>query len=162
IDLTGTTNSVVRTYEMATGVPKATYTFPNPAFCDDMVFDAHRNLYATDSYGAVYVLHDGDTSFSLWSNDPLLAPSAKGGFGADGITFAGDITLYVNAFTDSRFLPIPINKDGSAGKVAQLTVDGTLTTPDGMRQIDASHLLVIEGIGNLTRLTIDGDKVTKT
>jgi sugar lactone lactonase YvrE len=147
--------ATVRAFDLATGAAKASYPFPTGGFCNDFAFDGSGNLFVTDSFGKIYELAKGASSLSLWSADPLLAPSTAGGFGADGIAFDGTSNLYVNTFSDSRLLRIPVKSDGSAGAVTSITVTPALANPDGMRLIDATDLLMVEGGGNrLTKVTV--------
>lgn len=146
----------VRTYDLNTATLKNTYPFPNPAFCDDFALDTTGNLYITDAFGSVYRLRKGETSLTLWKQDPLLAPSSATGYGADGIA-VGQGMVYVNTFSDSGLFQIPINADGSAGAVTAIAVTPALQGPDGMRLIDSDTLLVTEAFsGKLTKVVLSG------
>lgn len=107
--------ATLRAFDLATGAPKASYPFPAPGFCNDLSFDASGNLFVTDSFGKILKLAKGASSLGVWNADALLAPSSATGFGADGIAFDGAGNFYVNTFTDSRFLRIPVMSDGTSG-----------------------------------------------
>jgi len=156
-DVTFASNAEVRRLDPSTGASLATYSFPSPAFCNDMAFDTAHNLYVTDSTGSIYTLANGSaaTTFTRWLSDPLLAPSSASGFGADGIVYDGVGALYVNTFSDSRLLKIAVNGDGTAGAITQITVTPAITNPDGMRLVDA-NTVVIAGGGDITEVAVTG------
>lgn len=161
-DLTFTAPSTVVAFDLTTAAPKGTYAFSAGAFCNDFTLDAQKNLYVADSFGKVWKLPKGGTTLAVWSSDAQLAPSNPMGFGADGIAFDGTGALYVNTFSDARLLRIPINGDGSAGTAALITVTPALSYPDGMRALDANALLVVEGAGRLTKLSVTGTTAAGT
>lgn len=147
----------VRRYDLATGAFVAAYGFPAPAFCNDLAVDGAHRLYVTDSLGALYRL-DGD-HLAVWSRDPLLAPSAPGGFGANGVAWDGADGLYVTSFADNRLLRVAIAADGSAGAVHEVAVTPALSGPDAVR-VDHGRVLVVEQTaGRLTEIR-DGRAVT--
>jgi sugar lactone lactonase YvrE len=153
--------ATLRSFDLATAAPEASYPFPSAGFCNDMAFDANGNMFITDSFGKVLELTKGGAALHTWSSDPLLAPSSATGLGADGIAFDGTGNFYVSAFSDNRLLRIPVNADGSAGTLATVTVTPALANPDGMRLVDATTLLVAEGAGNrLSKVSVTGMTAT--
>jgi sugar lactone lactonase YvrE len=163
VDTSGQTASTVQTFDLDTGAHKSTYDFPSAAFCNDFALDGQHNLYVADSYGSVYRLANGSgNTLQQWAKDPLLAPSSEQGFGADGITWDGQGNLFVGMFSDSRLVRIPINANGSAGTVTQINVTPALTNPDGMRALDANTLLLVEGTGQLVKVSVSGTAGTRT
>jgi sugar lactone lactonase YvrE len=159
---TPTPVSAVRAFSLADASLKASYEFSSAAFCNDFTLDAAGNLFVTDSFGKIHVLRRGASKLDLWSSDPLLAPPDASGFGADGISFDGGTNLYVNTFTTGRLLRFPIMPDGSAGAPAAITVTPPLASLDGMRAIDSKTLIVVEGVGRLTRVAISDSTATST
>jgi sugar lactone lactonase YvrE len=153
----------LRTYKLSDGSLLKNYPFPGPGFCNDMAFDAAGNLYVTDSFGSVLKLSKGAASLATWSADPLLAPSSPSGFGADGIVVDG-ATVYVNTFSDSRIVKIPVKADGSAGAAVDVTVTPAIHSPDGMRLAGSGTLVVVEGTtpGKLTKIAVNGSTGTAT
>ncbi|MEO7734704.1 MAG: hypothetical protein ABIY55_27350, partial [Kofleriaceae bacterium] len=149
-------------YRLTDGGEAASYGFPQGGVCNDLVIGPAHRLYVTDSAGRIYVRPAGGNALALFSDDTQLVPSVAGGFGADGIVWDGDATLYVNAFTDSRLLRIAIGADGKAGPVTPLTVSPALQNPDGMRLRDGHTLVVAEGAGRITQVNLDGDAATAT
>jgi sugar lactone lactonase YvrE len=152
--------SELRTYDLDTALPKASYSFGGPAFCNDLAFDEAGNLFVTDSLGRVLQLPRGGSTLGVWKSDDLLVPSSAAGLGADGIVVDGR-NVYVSAFSDSRLIRIPINEDGTAGTAVQLTVTPALQGPDAMRRLRSNTLVVVEGFaGNLTKIVVSGGTAT--
>jgi sugar lactone lactonase YvrE len=147
--------ATLRAFDLATGAAKASYPFPAAGFCNDMAFDNAGNLFVTDSFGKIQRLKKGATALDTWLTNTLLAPTAASGFGADGIAFDGTSSFYVNAFSDSRLLRVPVNGDGTAGTPVSITTTPALVNPDGMRALDATTVLVVEG-GRLSRVAVTG------
>jgi DNA-binding beta-propeller fold protein YncE len=153
----------VRAYDLETKKLRRKYPFGAPAFCNDLALDTAGNLYVADSFGKIHKLPRGGTALAVWSSDPLLAPSSPSGYGADGIAVDGQTAVFVNTFTDSRLLRIPINADGSAGTPGVISVQPPLQGPDGMRLLDAKTLVVVEGFsGRLTKIVLSGATGTAT
>ncbi len=161
-DLTFAAPSTVVAFDLTTAAAKATYAFSAAAFCNDFTLDAQKNLYVADSFGKVWKLAKGGTALTVWNADPQLAPSSPMGFGADGIAFDGVGALYVNTFSDGRLLKLPIAGDGTAGAATLIAVTPALAFPDGMRALDANTLLVVEGAGRLTKVTVTGATASGT
>ncbi len=164
VDLSSSSTGIpeIKSYKLADGTLLNNYPFPTSGFCNDMAFDGQHNLYVTDSVGKIYRLPHGAKALELWSRDPQLAPSMPQGFGADGIAWDGKNSLYVNTFSDGKLLRLPINSDGSAGAATPITVTPALSNPDGMRLLAENTLLLVEGAGRLTRVTIHGIAATAT
>jgi hypothetical protein len=142
------------------GTARATFSLGEGRFCNDLAIDAGGTIYVTDSFsGTVLRLRPGASALEPWLEDAQLEPSAPGAFGLDGIAIAGG-ALYVNTFDTGKLFRIAIEPDGSAGAVTR--IGGTFTLPDGMRALDATTLLLVEGGGKLSRLALAGDQVTAT
>jgi len=163
VDLTTTPPTTeVRSYDLATATKKASFGFSKPAFCNDLVLDSAGNLFVSDSFGSVWQLKKGATALAEWKSDALLAPSTATGFGADGIVVDAK-SVWVNTFSDGRLLQIAINGDGTAGALTQIAVTPALKTPDGMRMLDASTLVVADGTaGTITKIAIAGTSGTSS
>jgi len=145
--------SAIRTFALATGKPGATYPFEGGGGCNDMAIARDGTVYASDfPKGRVLRLTKGDTQFREWAISPDLTS-------ADGIALA-DGQVYINTYKTNLLFHIPVLADGKAGKVEQIMTDRPLVSPDGMRAAGPRTLLVAEGAGRLTELTIDGAKAT--
>ena len=152
-------------FDLKTGAPKGKYPLPkSDGACNDIAVDAHGTAYATDTTNMLIVrLPKGAKELEIWAGeDGAFGP--RGGV-LDGIAVLGDRVL-VNALFTSKLFSVPINKDGSAGKVTEVKLDGALTRPDGMRSFGESSLLVADAgpdnKGRLARVDLTGDtgKVT--
>ncbi len=144
------------------GTAHATYSLGANHFCNDIAFDDAGSLYATDSFsGTVFRLTPGAAVLEPWLVDASLAPAMQGAFGLDGIAFTGG-ALYLTKLDTSGIYRVAIEADGSAGAVTQIAVSPALASPDGMRALDATTLLVVEGVGKLTKLKLSGDAATAT
>lgn len=106
--------------------------FPNA-----LTFDPRGNLYVTDSFrGAIWRSHRGGP-FSIWAEDPLLAPLPDDpvGFplpGANGIAFYPPDTLYVANTELGLIASVQIDPDGTAGSVDAVTTPFAVPTVDGI------------------------------
>jgi sugar lactone lactonase YvrE len=140
----------------------ATYPLPPNRFCNDLAFDDGGALYITDSFnGTVLRLAPGAAAPEPWIDDPALAPGMPGGFGLDGLAVVPG-AIYVNRFDSGGLYRIAIGAGGQAGPAQQIVVTPPLVSPDGMRALDERTLLVAEGNGRVTRVTIDGATATAT
>ncbi|HEX4423517.1 MAG TPA: hypothetical protein VH165_36660 [Kofleriaceae bacterium] len=150
----------VLAFHLADGTQAAAYPFPQGGVCNDFVLGPAHNLYVTDSSGRIYVLRPGSAALALVTADPSLAPTMAGGFGADGIVWDGDATLYVTGFSDNKLLQVALAPDGSARAVTPVTVTPALQGPDGMRLVDAHTVVIAEWAGQLSQLELHGDTAT--
>ncbi len=138
----------VKAYDY-TGKLVQTYPLPNQgtSLCEDLAFDTSHNLYVTDAFlGIIYILPAKGTDLQQWAENPLLTPTSTSAppFGAHGIAYDGKGNLYVDNFNTSGLYRIPVNSDGSAGKLATVTVTPALANPESLRMLDA-HTLVVGG-----------------
>jgi sugar lactone lactonase YvrE len=144
------------------GTPHRGYTLGTGRFCNDMAFDTAGNLYVTDSFsGSVLRLAPGGTALEPWLTDASLAPAQQGAFGLDGIV-ATDGAVYLTKLDTGGLYRVAIGADGRAGAVTRIAVSPALTSPDGMRLVDARTLLVVENTGALLRVALSGDTASAT
>ncbi|HUS30920.1 MAG TPA: hypothetical protein VMZ53_20560 [Kofleriaceae bacterium] len=155
VDTTFQRPTEIRSFSL-TGEPKATYPLAASYFVNDLAFDKHGNLFATDSFsGTVQRLKAGASAFETYVQDARLAPATQGAFGLDGIVVAND-AIYVNKLDTSQLFRISEN-----GAVTEITVTPPLVGPDGMRGLDNDTLLVIDGGANrLSKVEIHGTTAT--
>jgi sugar lactone lactonase YvrE len=145
--------SALKTFDLKTGAPKGSYDFPGDnSLCNDIAIAPDGTAYATDTIAArIMRLKKGANALEVWVKDDKLA-------GADGIAFGDNETIYVNTVTTGHLFRIPIGKGGSPGAITQIQPSKELSRPDGMRTLVKNEFLLIEGVGRLDRVTIDGDK----
>ena len=142
--------SVLKTFDLKTGAPKATYALPDAAkaVCNDIAVDKAGNAYIAETLGGkVLRLKKGATALEEWAASPDMR-------GIDGLAFLDDGTLVVNTVTSGRMFRI-----SPAAEVKELTPSLKLRGADGMRSSGGNHVLMAESGGaRITEVTIDGDK----
>jgi sugar lactone lactonase YvrE len=143
--------TALKAFNLKTGAPKWSYDFPGDnALCNDIAVGRDGDVYATDTIAArVLRLKKGATALDIWLDDKQLA-------GIDGIAFGDDDTIYVNTVTTGHLFRIPVGKDGAAGVIAPIQPSQPLSSPDGMRSLAKNQFLLVEGAGQVDRVTIDG------
>ena len=157
IDTTFQRPTEVRSFGLDGG-PRATHSLGPNRFCNDLAFDAGGTLYVTDSFsGTVLRLAPGGAELEPWLEDAMLAPSMQGAFGLDGIAPVTG-AVYINKLDTGGLYRVP----SAGGPATQITVTPPLVAPDGMRALDDRTLLVVEGGGKLTKVTVDGTAATAT
>lgn len=147
--------SVLRSYDLVSGVVKAAYTFDGTSFCNDITTTADGSAYAADTLaGRIVRAIPGSDTLEDWAKGGNLA-------GADGLSFGPDGMLYVNSVTTDKLMRIDIGNDGTAGAIIELQLSEPLKGPDGMRFGDDGVLYLAENAaGRVDAVTIDGDKAT--
>jgi hypothetical protein len=150
--------STLRSFDLASGVQQASYTFPTDGgTCNDIAIARDGTLYATDTPNMQIVrLKRGAKSIDVWAG-------ADGAFGAkgdvlDGIAVVGNRVL-VNALATSKLFSVPIGGQGKPGKIAEVKLDKPIDRPDGMRAFGTKALLVAESGsgGHLSKVSLDGN-----
>lgn len=144
--------SSVRAFDISTGAAKGHYPFPGGGSCNDMALAPDGTLYATDfGGGRILRLKPGQSQLEVWATEKA---------GVDGIVLLADGAVYANNFRDSTLFRIPVGADGSAGALVPISTSQPLDRPDGMRAVGPNKLLVAEGGGRLTELTVNGNAAT--
>lgn len=149
------TPTAIKAFDIRTGALKASHPFEGGGGCNDFAVAPDGTVYASDNArGRVMRLRKGDTMFREWVATPELAS-------ADGVAMLSPEAVYVNTFRGGGLFRVPINRDGSAGAPVRVVTDRPLSRPDGMRPAGVpGKLLVVEGEGRLSELTIKGDSAT--
>ncbi len=152
----------VKAFDLRTGQGKLSLRLPGErAFCNDFAVGANGTVYVTDTTSS-HILRwtPGSTSLEDWYFN--AATANNGGGGLDGIAYDGEGHLYVNNFEINRLARIAIKPDGSAGDVTVLETSRPMNLPDGLRALDATHLVQAEGGGTVSLVTIKGNKAELT
>jgi sugar lactone lactonase YvrE len=146
----------LKTFDLASGAPKGSFALKEAnSLCNDIVVGADGTAYVTDSFAPnVYSLKPGGTALEVWATDSKLAP-AKDGVGLDGVAFGADGNMYISTYIPASLIKIAV-KDGKAGAVSVLKTSRPLELADGVRSF-GDGLLLIEGAGRLSKVTIKGD-----
>ena len=142
--------AVLKTFDLKTGAPKASYPLPDPAkaVCNDIAVDKAGDAYIAETMGGkVLRLKKGGKALEEWAASPDMR-------GIDGIAFIDDGSLIANTVTSGRLFRI-----SPKGEIKELTPSLKLRGADGMRSSGGNHVLMAESGGaRITEVAIDGDK----
>jgi sugar lactone lactonase YvrE len=163
VDLSFSSASQLRAFNLRTGALEAAYTMPDGGVCADIAL-ARADVYVTDTLrGRILRLTATDAkratggSFAPWSVDPRLAAGAA--LKINGIAFAGHRTLYTTNYSTGELFAVRIALDGSAEPATRIVLDTPMTHPDGIRW-HGRYLYVAENPNGLTR--VDPRRATRT
>ncbi len=164
VDLSNAQPPRIVAVDQTTGQVRAKHNMTG--FCNDLTLDNNGNLYATNSFGsqlyrvpAAQVLQNN--SATVWKEDPLFAIDKQGDFGLNGIVYNGKDALYTVHTARGTFLRIPIQNDGSAGTVVQITLSRSLVSGDGLKMINDTTFVVAENFADrLSSITLNGNQAT--
>jgi sugar lactone lactonase YvrE len=161
IKLPGATpGASLKTFDLKTGEAKASIplTGKDSTLCNDIVVAADGTAYVADSFAArILRLKPGAKEFEVWAQDDRWNVPGKPQL--DGIAILADGAVYSNLFEGDGLYRVPVNSDGSAGKVTKLQTSRPLYHSDGLKAFGPNQLIMVEGEtkGNLDLITIDGD-----
>ncbi len=159
IKIPGGTATSLKLFDLKTGEAKGSIASPGKAtLCNDIVVASDGAAYISDLFaGHILRLKPGAKEFEIWASDPRWEVPGKAQL--DGIAILPDGAVYANIFEGDGLYRIPINSDGSAGKIAKLQTSRPLYHSDGLRAFGPNKLIMVEGEtkGNLDLITIDGD-----
>jgi hypothetical protein len=159
IKIPGGTATSLKLFDLKTGEAKGSIATPGqPTLCNDIVVASDGTAYISDSFsGQVLRLKPGAKELEVWTQDPQWKVEGKAQL--DGIAILGDGAIYTNLFEGDGLFRIPVNADGSAGKIAKLQTSRPLYHSDGLRAFGPNKLIMVEGEtkGNLDLITIEGD-----
>jgi sugar lactone lactonase YvrE len=151
-------------YALESGEAVASYVMPGPdGFCNDVIVDHQGNVYATDAFAnSVVRLQRGASELETWATSPLFsAPPFT--ITLNGLVFdRGEHRLFVLRYDTGILFSIPVNHDGSAGEPVAIPVDVPLELPDGIEQLDAHTLLVVENGGRVSLLELSDGQAVRT
>jgi len=145
-------------FDLGSGATKGHYPFPTAgAMCNDIATLPDGTVFATDTGNTqVVTLKKGAGELTVWAGaDGSLGPK---NVVIDGISVLGNHVV-VNELAASKLFSIPLEKDGSAGKPAEIKTDKPISRPDGMRAFGRNGVLIIEGGdgGKLEHIRFDHD-----
>lgn len=152
--------SAVKGFDLKTGEGKISLALPGArTFCNDIAVGPDRSVYVTNTLlPQVLVLRPGSQALQVWVDDPHFEPPPNGG-GLDGIAFGRDGNLYVTTITKGQLFRINVH-DGKPGTITQLQTSRPTALTDGLRPAADHGFLLIEGVGNVDRMDVDGDKAS--
>ncbi len=150
--------SALYAFDLNTGATKAKYPLPDgaKALCNDIAVGASGAVYVSETMnGRVLRLAPGGEQLEVWAADERLG-------GVNGIAAGSDGALYVNTFMSGKFFRIPVEADGAAGALSELTPSSPLNRPDGLRAIGGMKFLQAEAGGRICEIEISGDQAIVT
>ncbi|WP_158883387.1 SMP-30/gluconolactonase/LRE family protein [Rhodanobacter sp. L36] len=164
------TPSALKSYDLATGMPRASYVMPDKGYCNDMALDSHGTLYVTDSlHPRVLRLRIDDSTLQTWKEDPAFA-QGKEGFDLNGIALDDDDNVYVSELTAAAYLwRISVQRDGMAGSAQRISMPRALKNADAIRYAGSGRLVIFESNafggdgpygGQISLAILAGDRAT--
>jgi SMP-30/Gluconolactonase/LRE-like region len=149
-------HTAVRGFDLSTGAPKMRWDLPGDnSTCNDFSIGPDKALYITDTAnGRVYRLARGGSAAELYLEDQTLK-------GVDGITFLNG-TLYVNNVVTNKIYRIPADAGGKAQAPVEISLDQSVSKPDGMRAGNGKIFVAENGGGKISVITVSGDKGSVT
>ncbi|MFC3101658.1 hypothetical protein [Altererythrobacter lauratis] len=145
----------IKTFRLRDGALVVSYPLnvEGPAMCNDMTVAGNGDVYATETLGGrILKLANGGAAFDLFAADPEFAS-------ADGIAFAADGTLYMNAIQRNNLVRVNVDGQGRFTHATVLTPTRPMAGPDGLRLIAGNRFLQSEGnSGLITLVTVAGDR----
>lgn len=147
--------TAIKAFDLKTKALRGSYGFEGGGGCNDMAVARDGTVYASDfDGGRLMRLRRGDTVFRPWAVNPGFKT-------ADGVAVMADGAVILNTFRANGLWRIPVARDGGAGDPVQLKTERPLVRPDGMRSVNGGRaLLLVEGEGRLSEVTIAGDRAT--
>ncbi|MEO6918739.1 MAG: hypothetical protein ABI171_06920 [Collimonas sp.] len=139
------TPSALKSYDLASGAPRASYPMPDKGYCNDLVQDSQGTLYVTDSFHPrVLRLLPGAAALNIWKEAPSMGAGNDGLF-LNGIALDGDHKLYVSLVTAVPYvLRVDINENGTAGAVTRIDVPRLLKNADAIRIYAPDRMAIFE------------------
>lgn len=153
LDGTAAEPTALKAFDLVSTAPKGTYPLSGERpICNDIAIASDGAAYVADTGGAsVVMLPAGGDALTLVSDDELLT-------GADGLAFGADPNvLYVTGVSTGRLVRVDLGEDGKATAVTELALSREIERPDGMRSIGPDRLLLAEGAGRMSVVTVEGD-----
>ena len=147
-------HTALRGFDLETGAPKIRWNLPGDnSTCNDFAIGPDKALYISDTTNSkIYKLPAGASTAELFLEHRAL-------YGIDGITFLNG-TLYVNNVFSNNLYRIPVDAAGKAGQPVDIWMDQPIKGPDGMRAANGKLLVAENGSGNISVITVNGDKAS--
>src|SRR5215813_10594040 len=149
-------HTTLRSFDLTTGAAKIRWNLPGDNnVCNDFAIGPDKALYITDTFpGRIFRLAPGASAAELYLEHRTLA-------GVDGITFL-DGVLYVNNVVFNKLYRIPVDAAGKPGTPIDIWMDQPVKGPDGMRAANGKLLVAENGSGNISAITVNGEKASVT
>lgn len=161
--------SALKSYDLATGAPRASYPMPEAGYCNDLAQDDDGAIYVTDSlHPRVLRWRPGDDALQVWKEDASFNAGPEG-YKLNGIAIDHD-HVYVSTVTAAPYLlRIDAKPDGSAGAVTRIDMPRTLKNADAIRSVGPGRLVIFESNafghdgpygGQVSLATLAGDRAS--
>lgn len=161
--------SALKSYDLATGAPRASYPMPEAGYCNDLAQDDDGAIYVTDSlHPRVLRWRPGDDALQVWKEDASFSAGPEG-YKLNGIAIDRN-HVYVSTVTAAPYLlRIDAKPDGSAGAVTRIDMPRTLKNADGIRSVGPGRLVIFESNafghdgpygGQVSLATLAGDRAS--
>ena len=136
--------SALKSYDLATGAPRASYVMPEQGYCNDLAQDEAGTIYVTDTYHPrVLRWRPGDSALQVWKEDASFSAGPEG-YKLNGIAIDRN-HIYVSTVTAAPYLlRIDVQPDGGAGAVKRIDMPRTLKNADGIRNAGPDRLAIFE------------------
>jgi len=165
------TPSALKSYDLSTGAPRASYTMPDHGYCNDLAQASNGTIYVTDSYHPrILRLARGDAALHVWLDNPMLG-SGDSKYYLNGIAIDPRGSLYVSAVMAAPYvLRVKMRPDGKPGAITRVEAPRVLKNVDALRYLDKDHLVLFESDafggdgpygGAVTLARLDGDRMTR-
>jgi streptogramin lyase len=143
----------LRSFDLKTGKPKATYPFEGGGLCNDIAVARDGTTYATDTRGGrILTLKPGANALTVWASDPKWV-------GIDGVALLGDGNVLFNNVRQNQLVRVAVKPDGSAGAATLLELSQPIDGPDGMRTLPDGDIILTENrSGKIDIVQVAGDK----
>jgi sugar lactone lactonase YvrE len=143
---------------LADGTTELVTPLPPDTFLNGLLMEDGRLLVTDSTAGTIYTVSPTG-EFSVWLQDPLLAPPPGGTLGANGLALEDG--LFVANTDAGRIVRVPIEPDGSAGEPTVFVEDGALEGADGIVFDGQDHLYVAVNRQD-TLVHVDTDRALTT
>lgn len=166
-----TTPSALKSFDLATGAPRASYPMPDAGYCNDLAQARDGTLFVTDSFHPrILAMAPGADALSVWLEGGALDAGDPKYF-LNGIAVDADGGLFVSAvIAVSYVLKIDRKPDGRAGTVHRVEAPRVFRNVDALRYLDATHLVLFESNalgkdgpygGQITLATLAGNRISQ-
>ncbi|HET6554123.1 MAG TPA: hypothetical protein VFG49_11355 [Dyella sp.] len=136
--------SALKSYDLATGEPRASYPMPEAGYCNDLAQDEAGTIYVTDTFHPrVLRWRAGDRALQVWKEDPSFSAGPEG-YKLNGVAIDRN-HVYVSTVTAAYYLlRIDVQPDGNAGLVTRIDMPRTLKNADAIRSAGPDRLVIFE------------------
>jgi sugar lactone lactonase YvrE len=156
-ELSPDTESFLIAFDLRSGAGKLKAKLPgSKTFCGDIAVTHDGDVYVTNSAAPQILKYNSQTrQLDIWLSDPQFQPPS--GIGLDGIAAATDGNIYVDSNAAGQFFQITID-DGKPTSTTLMPLSRPLSRPGALRSIFGHAFFLIEGVGRLDRLTVEGSE----